>query len=212
MVLSIAIQHHPSRTHLIPALLASLPGAEVVEDPEPLGRRSAWRTYRRCIELTPELATHRLIIQDDVILCPNFTQAAERAIAAHPDALVAFYDGGEQSDNTWKVNAARMQGDAWVQLDVHRWIPVLALSWPAEHTIGLLEFVDAQHWPVEFVADDEIVGRYAREAGLLAFATCPSLVDHTDELSIGRKPQASYEGRRATWFIGSDDPLGIDWG
>lgn len=211
MVLSVAIQHHPSRAYLIPSLLAALPGAEVIEDPDPEGPRSAWRTYREAIRRTPDTATHRLIVQDDVLLCRNFLAAVERAVASRPENLLCFFHAPDPRENLWIIHAAMNEGSAWADISTGRWIPVLALAWPVELAACLLEYVDSQDWPAEFIADDEIVGRFAHACEVQVFTSCPSLVDHTDAPSVKLRHQVADEGRRAAYYIGDGDPLAIEW-
>jgi hypothetical protein len=210
--LSVAIQHHESRAYLLPPLLASLGPADVVADPNPTGVRSAWRTFRRAIEETPPDCTHRLIIQDDVTVCRNFRAGIELAIASRPEDILTFWHGDQPRENLFRLQAAMTEGSPWAELNVQRFLPVVASCWPRELAECLIEFVDAQDWPAEFVADDEIAGRFARTCGVRCFTSCPSLVEHGDEVSVMLRAQRCDEGRRAAFFIGDGDPLAIDWG
>lgn len=210
--LSVAIQHHPNRAALIPALVEALDGAAVVTDPDPTGPRSAWRTYRLALERTPSTATHRLIVQDDVEVCRNFRAAAERACAAHPDDLIAFFHSTQPAENLHWIRIAMHDREPWVALNVQRFIPVVALCWPRELAECIVEWFDEQGFPPAFTADDEIVGRFARACEVRCYATCPSLIEHTDVPSVGRRDQPAHRGRRAAYYIGDADPLEIDWG
>lgn len=222
MALSIAIQHHPARSELLRPLISALtpgPPPQVIFDPEPEAPiRSPWRCYRRCLETAPAGATHRLIIQDDALVCRDFSEAARRAVEARPDALVVFSVLG--APHRWKSAVLHAGGrrESWAELDVAfypSWIPVIAVCWPTARIAPALAWVDEQDWPEGFVSDDEIVGKIAVALGLPVWATVPSLVDHPDEVDSmmrRRRFQGSNPQRTAPCFISPDcDALGIDW-
>lgn len=217
--LSAAIQAHPSRTDLAEQLARQV-GADVVYDPDPDGYPSPWRTYRHALICTPADATHRLVIQDDVEACTGFRAAAEAALAARPDAPVAFYVGGNFREHLSRIRSALQRGDPWVTFTNYRWAPAVALAWPAALIAPALAWADeraaADRWPVEFSADDEIIGRALRQLGQPIHATVPSLVQHHDLVaSIVRVDHARYAGRdpgrRAAVYIGDHDPAAIAW-
>lgn len=216
---SIAIQHHPARAELAEALLALLRAdgahADLAADPDPdAALRSPWRTYRHALETTPPNATHRLVLQDDVLVCDGFPAAAAAALAARPDRLVTFYVGGNARLAAARVTHAAAQGHAWADLRHFSWCPAVALAWPVDLIAPLLAYVDRQRWPETFRADDEIIGRYLRSAGALPLATVPSLVDHPDDVPslIGTRARGGRDrGRIAACWIGDCDASAIDW-
>lgn len=212
--LSICIQHHPIRAELAAQMLESLPGAELATDPDPYGMRNPWRGYRNALQTTPPDATHRLIVQDDVIICPGFVDAVHAAIAAKPDRLLSFFVAGNPYEHSQAVYNAANLGLSWAELDNQRWCPVVCLSWPVAHVPAVLAFVDAQNWPDAFRADDEIVGRYCQYADILPLASVPSLVDHPDDVPslLGNKAMYGEDpGRTTACWIGGCDPATIDW-
>lgn len=216
MNVSVAIQHHPSRADLAAALAAEVAG-ELVADPDPEGIRSPWRTYRLALELTPADATHRLVLQDDALVCAGFVPAARAAIAARPNRMIAFYVGGNARPATPALRAAARRGSPWAELTHMTWCPAVALAWPVALIAECLAFVDAQDWPLSFTTrgcDDEIIGRFLGHAGVTAIATVPSLVDHPDDVPslIGKLARGGRDRRRvAACWIGDCDPGSIDW-
>lgn len=218
MGISICIQHHPRRADLLTGLLSALTPAkvQVIRDPDPSGPAGPWRTYRRALETTPAWASHRVILQDDVTLCRSFFSTLERALAARPDQLVALCVCARPRISARRIHSAAHDGRSWAVLDISRFVPVIALAWPAELIAPALEWVDQQTWPREFTADDEIVGRAARALRLEVLATVPSLVQHEDMVPslIGRRVLAGGRdpGRVAALFVaGNADPAAIDW-
>lgn len=186
--------------------------AEVVYDPEPdAPLRSPWRTYRLCLERgLVSNAELILVLQDDVIVCANLLEAAERAAQARPDSPIAFFVPGKPFLYVRAIAAARAADEPLVELPLGSWVPTVATMWPAHLAARLLEWFDAERLPRGMVADDEIIGRFLRHAGVPALASVPSLVEHPDtvpsvmngrrRVGDGRDP-----GRRAEFWIG-DEP------
>jgi hypothetical protein len=216
--ISVALQHHPSRAELVAQLLPEFEplSVDVVSDPQPDGPRATWRTYRRALETTPSTASHRVIIQDDVELCRSFPTVLERAIAARPDRFLVLCVCGDPMPSKMAVLKAHQDGRTFAELNHDRWVPTIALVWPAAMIQPALEFVDAQPWPQAFKADDEIVMRIAVGLKIRPLATVPSLVEHPDRVeSVKRKRKAFAgrdRGRVAALFMPDDvDPLELVW-
>lgn len=218
MNVSIAIQAHPSRTALVDALRASLPSSDAVFDPDaqsPLV--SPWRTYRAALESTPEDASHRLILQDDVqIASRNFAEAVDLIAAAWPDHLVTLFLANAPRLSARALFAACGRGDRYAMIPTKPWVPAVALLWPRALIAPVLEFVDEQTWPAAFCADDEIIGRAMTALYKPLVATVPSLVEHPDEVPSLLGPRRNYAGKNlsriAACFIDDDlDPLDFDW-
>lgn len=153
---------------------------EVVTDPDPDAARSAWRTYRHALQTTPDWATHRLVIQDDGLPCRHFAEVVDAAVAARPDRMLCLCVCGNAIATTRNLYAASHAGHAWALLNSAQWVPAIAVVWP----VGLIEpglaYVDSQHWPTSFNADDEIIGRIVRHLKEYVLCTVPSLVEHDD--------------------------------
>lgn len=224
--LSIAIQHSPVRDGLVADLVADLaapPGmVDLATDPAPppddapptSPLRSPWRTYRHALETTPPWATHRLVLQDDVIACPGFAAAAAAALLARPDRVVSFYVGGNARLAAARVTHAAAQGHAWATITRYDWVPAVALAWPVRLLPPFLAWVDQQQWPPSFRADDQIIGMFLRRQGEPLLATVPSLIDHPDDVPslISNRARGGRDRLRvAACWIGDCDPAGIDW-
>lgn len=216
IAVSVAVQHHPRRARLLPGLLARLDGLpiDVASDPEPDAAPSAWRTYRHALETTPGWATHRLIVQDDTEPCPWFPEVAAAAIAARPDRPIVFFHASQPADNALRIRVAAHKGLPFAELNPQRWVPVVALSWPAPLIRPALDFAASQKWPEAFQADDEIVARCYRHLRVQTLATVPSLVEHPDrEMSLlGLRARAGRDRSRVAFcWVGDCDARTIDW-
>jgi hypothetical protein len=216
--LSVAIQHHPSRPHLPRRLRRALrtraprpggsgPLVEVVSDPDPSGEANPWRCARECWQTTPDWCTHRLVIQDDAVPCSRFLVHAQRALAARPDRITAFYVGTNAIFTYRRMLVAAQDCSAWVEGDPTSWVPCIALAMPAEWALSLGDFHDG----TAPIADDDVVGRWCRTRGLPWYATIPSLVDHDDEAASLMRSEWANGRRVAACWVGQADPMLIDW-
>lgn len=218
------MQHHPKRPELLGPIMAGLtpgPPPNIVFDPDPKSPHpSPWRTYRRALEETPSWASHRLIVQDDALVCRDFGRVAVRAVAARPEAVVVFCVLGAPRSWATRVIAAAHSDSPWAELHfgaVRTWLPVVATSWPAAVIRPALDYVDGRSWSTTFTADDEIAGRIVTDLKLRVMATAPSLVDHPDVVPSLMGRMTAQGGRNknrvAACFIDDSacDPLSIDW-
>ena len=208
--LSIAIQHHPSRIHLLTNFSNLGSDYEVVEDPDPRGRhRSAWRTYRACLERTPPDCTHRLVLQDDAETCPGFLTAALSAIAARPDRMLAFFVPNTLRRGSRLLMEACQRDEAFCELFLNEWVPVVALCWPRGIVDEFIAWANRHGYTeAHHRADDAIVGTFCRERGVATVATVPSLVEHPDD-----EPSLTGNStriRRARCYVGDGAHL-INW-
>lgn len=187
MTISVAIQTHPSRAWLVDRLEGELGigfgEVDVVVDPEPASPlRSPWRTARLAWSRSPTNFTHRLVLQDDVRVCPDFLALADRAIAAHPTELVTFYVGRYPSQAAVAVIQALEARAPFANIGLENWTPCLALAMPTAMALDLASHTDRHHYPEAMCADDGIVSLWRQDRGHTnCWATVPSLVDHDNE-------------------------------
>lgn len=217
MTVSVAIMSHPKRAAMAETLCASLSASVVVSDPDPDSTHaSPWRTNREALRTSPDGATHRLVLQDDVIVARNLIPTVEMIAEQFPDDLVTLYVANAPYQFRTALLWACEHGHRYTPLPTRPWVPALALLWPVSLIDPVLRFVDQQEWPPTFSADDEIIGRAMTAVGGRLFATVPSLVDHPDivESLIGRRKNHAGRDltRVAACFLDEDlDPLDFDW-
>lgn len=202
MKVAVRVQHHRSRADLIPPLLARLAGFDDVQvATDPGGPKpSSWRTHRLCLESVPDDATHLLAIQDDAIPCDGFAEKALAAIEQHPARIVVFFVPGF-GHLTRRMQLARRQKLAFVDLLGGSFVPVVCLAYPADVAREIPGFADARRMPVGR-ADDAVVGTYARAHRQFPVATVPSLVEHDDTVpsAMGMKTRPGQRHRVAALF------------
>lgn len=208
------IQAHPARTEAAGALAVEC-GGRVVFDPEPHGYPSPWRTYRACLESADPAVSHLAVLQDDCEPCVHLALGAAVVASKRPGSLVSLFVGGNPRTASQALLRACRGNERFCVLPPGRWVPAVALLWPVELIAPVVAWVDEQHYPETFRADDEIIGRATTALGLPVLATVPSLVEHPDDLPSLIRParwaRGRDPGRSAVCFI-DGDPLDLDWG
>jgi hypothetical protein len=152
-------------------------------------------------------------VQDDVEPCPYFLPAVRAACRARPDDLLVFYVGGNATMHTAALFRASALGHSWALLGHHQFVPLVAVAWPEALVCPAVCWVADQPWADALLADDEVIGRWVREAGVFPLASCPSLVEHDSTApSLMHERFLDSPGRRASCLIGPDcDARTIDW-
>lgn len=211
----IFVQHHPARAGLLSGLLAAVPSATVVVDPDPNGPPSPWRSYAACLEAAADGGlTHALVVQDDVTLCYGFGSVLHEVVASRPARVLALWHGGQPRENLAAIDGAAARGEGWAAYRSRRWVPTVALVWPARLVCPAVCWASEQRWPERVRADDEIVGRALTALHEPVLISVPSLVQHDDTVPslVGRRHKAGLDPARvAHRYIGGGDPLTIDW-
>lgn len=203
-MLSVAVMAHPSRAAFVEDLTSQLPPETCVVWDQ---HNDRWDTGRRSLlAFDPDAEAH-LVIQDDALICPDIILGAE--LVAQPDRPVCLYTGKVRPDArtvTPALRFARRTGAPWIAMPGPRWGVGIIL--PTAHIPEIVEWGDT-HPRIENY--DSRIGGYYRERDIDCWYTVPSLVDHrpVDE-NPSLIPQRTGN-RQAHWFIGDNDPAGIDW-
>jgi hypothetical protein len=181
--LRVAVQHHPSRSHLLADLAGRLGEHDVVCDPDPDGKPRPLRTYVEALRRATDDETHTLIVQDDAWPCRGFREKAEAALAEKPGVIVCFFVPDSGGGGGKRVQRAARAGEKWALLGAGGWIPAVATAWPRALIDPFLAFATQPRF-AGHGADDGMIARFARQhrrsSGVEVWATVPSLVDHPD--------------------------------
>lgn len=199
-----AVMAHPSRAALVDELVASLDRpADVVFDRQD----DEWETGRRAWAAADPCATHRLVLQDDAIACPDLVAGLELALEHVPaQAAVSLYMGTLRPD-AHRVTAAASQaneaGAAWVVMPDIKWGVGLVVPTPV--IPEMLTHADRHG-----TAYDWSLRSYFVHRRWPVWCTWPSLVDHRDVPGLVRHQVPPSGPRRAHCFV-SGSALDIDW-
>ncbi|MEU7739327.1 NAD-dependent epimerase/dehydratase family protein [Nonomuraea sp. NPDC049158] len=190
---------HPQRREAAIRLAGGV--FDVVTDPDPAGRPSAFRTSLLAWSSIPSDATHHLLLHDDMVLSSTFFERAESAARAMPHAALALF-AFWNSRNGAAVRQGALAGARWVP-GVGEYTPVAALLLPRQVAGGYVEWARdrGDTWP-----DDVLMGRYLRQAGVPVFVAVPSLAEHEDLASL---VDNDFQGLRRSPCFFADDPQGF---
>lgn len=203
--LSIAIMHDLRRASTLPALLTRLdchlPLSVVIDG----SQAGVWATAKRGWLAAAPAATHHLLLQDDILPCAGFLDAAQAALAVVPGEIVSFYA------NRAVIQQARLTGSAWARVGDFRNSQAVAMP-----TYLLDEFLDweAAHVRLDHRHDDDVrLALFAISQRRYVWCTAPSLVEHAGYAIslIGHPATTRGIPRQARWYIGDGDARDIDW-
>ncbi|MFD1540508.1 NAD(P)-dependent oxidoreductase [Nonomuraea guangzhouensis] len=192
-----AVMAHPKRREAAIRLAGGV--LDVVTDPDPGGRPSAFRTSLLAWSSIPEGATHHVLLHDDMVLSGTFFERATLAAQAMPDAALALF-AFWNSRNGAAVRLGALAGARWVR-GAGEYTPVAALLLPRRVAEGYVEWARdrGDTWP-----DDVLMGRYLRQAGVPVYVAVPSLAEHEDLASL---VENDFQGLRRSPCFFADDPL-----
>jgi len=177
--------------------LAQELGCPVSIDDPPV---SPWHNARGCWLSCPEWATHRLLVNDDALLCPGFLDAAHKAIAAQPDKIVSFFTTRPE------ILRAHDAGRSW--LVYHRSICGVALCLPKAFTSEFVAWCDEYINPDWHSADARLFC-WSHATDRPVHYTVPSLAQHDEQHESTIHGKARL-GRVSPCFA-SQSAADIDW-
>ena len=218
--LSVFVQHHRSRTELLPTLLEGLAPllVEVVPDDGPLPA-NPWRGYQLCLRRFLDSGSgFGLIVQDDVRVCTNLPPAVSKIAEANPDTpVVLFLAKLPLRVSTLALRAAKKK-ESYVRtgLRINEFMPVVSVLWPQHKAAEFLTWTEENPKKLGHQAprsDDSVAGRWAAITRQTITFTVPSLIQHPDEVKslIGRKAQWGKDKGRIALMFCEGDPLEINW-
>lgn len=195
--LTAVVMAHPARLHAAEALGQSHPELEleVIVDPRPGERPSPLRTARIAWSAVGGGASHHLVVQDDVALCPGFLHRVRAAIAAQPRAALSFFtEWGSRTSSVLRL--AALLGRSWAEV-ADPAVPTQALVLPADVAAGYDEF--AERLAGEDLMDDTVMRDYLRAVEVRALVAVPNLVEHDLAPSL-LDNDARLARRRSAWY------------
>ena len=141
----------------------------VVYDDRPNGGGTLY-TSRKCWESPiPDGVTHRLVLQDDVLLCDGFVDIMNRIINTHPELIFTLFCPRVRMEDV-------ATGSPYIIIKgCNTWGPGNMM--PVEYIKPLFEFVDDELGK-DFPFDDGIYSWWAKKEMINIATTIPSTVQH----------------------------------
>lgn len=198
----VLIQAHPSRD-CYRRILAELPTAQVIYDPEPEGQRSPWRAYAACLALCTDPAT--LVIQDDAVPAEGLSGLLPWIAAEHPGQLVLLHVNHQPRAMAHRVTMAAAHGERWATVRPMPWFPTIAVIWPPDLAADCLAWAAArpERQADRQRSDDAVVGQWATRRRLSAQAIAPSVVEHPDDVPSLMMSRQLRKPRTAAIYCGN---------
>ena len=189
----VVIDHH-SRRHQANQLAYLLDAHLLIDE----GDNGANWNHRRAIEWASLQDCRVVIMEDDALLLPGFTESVREWVTRFPDNLISFYLGtGRPPQYQQQIAASLIEADKrrsdYITMD--RLIHGVCYSPPVS---GLSRIM--QNWNRTKAADYAV----GDALGSKVIYPCYSLVDHADGVTVERHPdnQPRIERRRAWRLAG----------
>lgn len=184
-----------SRTGLDPSCI-------VFDDRGESGGGNCWYTAKKAwLAPLPEGTTHRLVLQDDALVCNDFVETVNKIVETFPDVAWALNGG------VWLKESMRKTESPYINLRGAK-CSGEAIIFPVEHIKPMIEWSDSI-FGEEYIHDMTRYGYYCAYHKIRMFGTIPSLVDHLQVDSF--IPHHNRRDRVCKTWIGEN--LGEqDWG
>lgn len=187
----------PEREATVRILRAEVPGLEVWEDD---ARNGLWWNARRTWS-APCSTSHLLVMQDDILLCKNFTTIVDHLANLYPDSIISLYSNRKAGREAFTSGS--------------RWFRLRDLTFGQALLMPVASVQPWLDWEAEFIDpacphDDARLGMYASHNDIDIHCTVPSLVQHSGAArsTVGH----SDPRRRSPYFIGRIlNPMDFDW-
>lgn len=182
--IDICIMAHPSRAENVEKILASLdlPPKTVYWDDRIKGGDAMYTAKKAWSAPVPIGCTHRLVIQDDILVCNNFCEIANKIAEKYPDEVITFF----HCDN--------FPQDIRYQIDTNIYgcgimIPVKYLNDLWDFIYMELDDTIPEHHNIK-LRDTSCIRVWARTRDIPCYTTVPSLLQHIGDTSlVGIKKQ-----------------------
>lgn len=208
MRLVVRVQHHPSRKDLLPELLSRLEPLYVEVSTHESIPPDPWGGYKQALSNLPE-CSHVLVIQDDALPVPGFTQAVEKIAARHPLTPVCLFMGSAPASTAAAIRRKNLR-DRYQPLLATNFIPLVACLWPTMVAQSFLSWSKA-HKTTR--ADDGNAARWMQATRQQILVAVPSIVEHNDfvpSVKGGRAHVPGAESWRHALFL-AGDAMAYEW-
>lgn len=177
-MLDVRIMASPKREAITKNLanILSLGPEQITWDDRPEGGDAMYTARKTWLHPMPENATHRLVIQDDVIPCDNFINICEQIVQAHPQAVFAL------TTFVYSIFAQTDQDTPY--FPVTTLFPACAIILPKEYIKSWIKWCDDGNHPEVALHDSHMIRLWCKENNIQVLSTIPQIADHRDDETI----------------------------
>ncbi|MGI5401461.1 hypothetical protein ACQEVG_18860 [Streptomyces sp. CA-135486] len=198
---------HPARADVAAALCErhSELNLRIVMDPEPDQPPWVVRTFREGWRAADRLASHHLLLQDDVLLCEDFALHVDRVVRLMPHAAISLF-ADWSARNSATVRLAALTGASWAPV-IGRFAPTQGMVLPTDVARSLVDYL-SNGGAVPGEPEDITVLRFFRSCGIQPVIMVPNIIEHREMPSIAGNSDLGL--RQSACFL---DPLprGHEW-
>lgn len=191
MKFDVRIMAHPKRKSLVEEFCREygLPFNCVSYDDSGSALNGAKKAYLAPIS---DDVTHRLILQDDVLIADGFFDIVQKNIEMFPYSVFSYYEGQDITfaDKIKQSPYIKMQGCC---------ICGLAVVIPKAMIRPCFEWI-ADNFPADYKHDDCAIGLYCLTHGVSVFSTIPSIVQHKLPMNSTMRGHNHATKVSATWI------------
>lgn len=189
----------------------------VIYDDRPNGGGTLY-TCSKCWEApVPDGITHRVVLQDDLLLCNDFCGIINRIVNAQPDLIFSLFC------SRLKLSDAVADTPYYLIKGTNAWGPGMLM--PLKHVKPMFEFSDRE-LGADFPYDDGIYIWYARQNKIPIATTIPSTIQHLcptqSTLGYNNKNKVSkvwigedvsgynWDTQKAVWTKAMGEPMTLE--
>lgn len=178
----IKIMAHPSRRHHVLKMLDALGADEdiVVYDDRTVGGDAMYTARMAWLSPFSENTTHRLVLQDDVLLCDNFLDIVSNIVNTASNKVISLFD-------TIPSDLVKKKPCCYVRCNN---LCGVAIIMPRIYIQDCWEWIDAHHG--DCLCDDLMISEYCRKHGIPTYTTIPSIVQHIGDTELSSLLPARY--------------------
>ena len=177
----------PARAKNISILTSTLPEMTVVWDDRPNGGDALYTARKAWLAPSSEEETHRLVLQDDVILCKGFRAIVDKIINAQPNlpiTLLSLYGFPVKTQTSPYYYTSYLHG------------PGIIL--PKKYIKPCFDWIDTQTDERLLPHDDLLITEYFRTHHIPMLTVFPNIIQHPDNDTL---LPYSYDWKRTShWF------------
>lgn len=162
-------------TILSTASKLSLPSTHIHYDDRPKGGQPAYTARKAWLSPIPSDITHRIVLQDDVEVCNNFTDIAVQIMNRHPDDMISFFPFNFMEKNTDVENLS-------TPYFIADTLSACGIMMPVEYIQPCFDYIHSTY--NDECTDDGAIQEWAMKAGVRILTTIPALIQHIGDESI----------------------------
>lgn len=184
--IDIKIMAHPSRRDNVLKILKQLNMEEniVIYDNREIGGDALYTARKAWLSPLPSDKTHRLVLQDDILLCDNFLNIVSDIINTMKDKVISLF-------NLVPIEMVKNKQCCYMKYET---LSGCAIIMPAIYIQECWRWIDDNSGGRK--QDDLLIADYCKKHNIDMFTTIPTIVQHLGDTELQSLLSAKYAGLR----------------